>query len=83
MLLQERTGEDSIGQMMFKAVSQGIQFGDGMIVTDGFTVCFSNMFLRVEFRRSRREEEKLQVWVGLQQVLHRLTQVPFSAVPQE
>lgn len=83
MLFKEGTREAGRGQMMFKFVSQDIEFDFAMIVTDRFPGRFPDVLLGVEVGRSRREEENLEPGICLEHVFDGLTLMPFGPVPEQ
>ena len=83
MKVKQGTRESSIVQVSFKRISQSVQFGDGMIVTDSLSRGFPDMLLGIEFRGGWRQPKDLKPRVVQQEGLDPLAAMPRGTVPQE
>ena len=81
MEVKQGTREGGAVQMRLKSVSQLVELGDGMIVTDDLACCFPDMLLRIEIGCGGGPPKDLEPGVVIQEGLDQLAAMPRGPVP--
>ena len=83
MEVKQRTRKPSIGEMSFKRVSELIDLGNEMIVTNRLSGGFPDMLLGIQIRRSRRKPKDLNTRMLLQKRFDQFSTMPSGAIPEQ